>query len=131
MSEPDPVVFLYDRCASRDLLTRHRLDMRLAGCRSYADRMRWVLAGPGWIDRGPDALSMQRPELVKMLEAMRATAGKRKVLCLVHSWDRLATDATHRLVLRQRIVEVGGWTATTFGESDWRRARAALAERWS
>ncbi|MFG2287264.1 recombinase family protein [Streptomyces sp. NPDC048595] len=124
----DPVVFIYDRCASRDQRTRRQLDMRLTACHDYVDRMRWVLAGQGWIDRGPDALRTTRPQLTAMLEAMQAVAGQRKVLCLLHDWGRLATDTTHRLIFQQRIVENGGWTATTFGESD-RWARAVLVGR--
>ncbi|MFH8628436.1 hypothetical protein ACH4CC_00925 [Streptomyces lydicus] len=122
-----PLVFLYDRCASRN---RRDLDMRLIGCHTYVDRMGWALAALGpWRDLGPDALSTHRPELTAMTEAMRQEAGSREVLCLVHTWGRLATDDTHRLVLQQRIIEAGGYTLTTFGESDRHSLRAVLVGR--
>ncbi|MGW8396330.1 recombinase family protein [Streptomyces lydicus] len=122
-----PLVFIYDRCASRN----HRdLDMRLVGCHTYVDRMGWALAGRGpWRDLGPDALSTHRPALATMAEAMQEAAGHREVLCLVHTWGRLATDETHRLVLQQRIIEAGGYTLTTFGESDRHTLRAVLVGR--
>ncbi|REK90418.1 hypothetical protein DY245_10440 [Streptomyces inhibens] len=129
MTEHAPLAFVYDRCASRAHID---VDMRLTGCHSYADGMGWVLAGGGpWLDRGPDALTHHRPQLAAMLDRMRAEAARREVLCLIHSWGRLATDHTHRLVLQQRIIEAGGWTSTTFGESDRDSARAVLVGRQS
>lgn len=124
-----PLAFVYDRCAGR----AHRdVDMRLMGCHAYADGMGWVLAGGGpWLDRGADALTHHRPQLAEMLDRMRAEAARREVLCLIHSWGRLATDHTHRLVLQQRIIEAGGWTNTTFGESDRNSIRAVLVGRQS
>ncbi|MGW7492220.1 recombinase family protein [Streptomyces sp. NPDC054786] len=119
-----PVAFVYDRCATR---SRRELEMRMAGCDGYADRMGWVLAGR-WIDRGDDALAKQRPQLGALLEAMREEAGRREVLCLVHNWGRLSADGTFRLALQARVVEAGGWTETTFGESD-RRGRMLLVGR--
>ncbi|MBL1091143.1 MULTISPECIES: hypothetical protein [Streptomyces] len=126
MSAVAPLAFVYDRCASRGLRARSQLEMRMTGCHAYADGRGWALAGGRWIDRGSDALSTQRPCLSALVDAMRAEAGRREVLCLVHNWGRLAADATHRLMFQRRIVEAGGWTCTTFGETD-RRARAALA----
>ncbi|MFG2400790.1 serine integrase family protein [Streptomyces lydicus] len=119
-----PLVFIYDRCATRN--HRH-LDMRLRGCHEYVDGMGWALAALGpWRDLGPDALSTHRPALTAMVSAMRTEAGYREVLCLVHNLNRLATDDTHRLVLQQRIIEAGGYTLTTFGESDRHTLRAVL-----
>ncbi|MGW8398551.1 recombinase family protein [Streptomyces lydicus] len=120
-----PLVLIYDRCASRN----HRdLDLRLNGCHTYVDRMGWVLASGGpWLDRGADALTTQRPQMTVLLNRMRTEAPHREVVCLVHTWDRLATDHTHRLVLQQRIIEAGGWTCTTFGESDRYNLRSVLA----
>ncbi|MFI9352522.1 recombinase family protein [Streptomyces lydicus] len=122
-----PLVFIYDRCASRK---ERDLRSRLLGCHTYVDRMGWALAGHGpWLDLGPDALSTHRPALATMAEAMREAVGYREVLCLVHNLGRLATDATHRMVLQQRIIEAGGWTLTTFGESDRHTLRAVLVGR--
>lgn len=55
MSAPAPLVFIYDRCATRN--HRH-LDMRLQGCHDYADRMGWVLAG---CDSSTTAAGAQAP----------------------------------------------------------------------
>ncbi|WP_030991759.1 recombinase family protein [Streptomyces sp. NRRL S-1813] len=126
-----PLAFVYDRCASRDLRTRRELEMRMVGCHASADREGWVLAGGPWLDRGADALSTHRPQLSALLDSMQAEAGRREVLCLVHDWGRLATDTTHRLILQQRIIEAGGWSATTFGESDRHSIRAVLVGRQS
>ncbi|BDM73640.1 hypothetical protein HEK616_71270 [Streptomyces nigrescens] len=123
-----PLAFVYDRCASRRMRARTELDMRLTGCHAHADRMGWVLAGH-WIDLGDHAMGTHRPQLGTLLDTMRAEAGRREVLCLIHTWGRLASDDTHRQVLQRRIVEAGGWTATTFGETDRRSVRAALVGR--
>lgn len=119
-----PVAFVYDRCASRSV--RH-LEMRMLGCDSYVDRMGWSMAGR-WIDRGDDALTVQRPKLAALLTAMQEAAAERDVLCLVHDWGRLAADDTERLAFQTRIAKAGGWTATTFGESD-RHSRTLLVGR--
>ncbi|MFE1175668.1 hypothetical protein [Streptomyces sp. NPDC058773] len=118
---PAPVVFVYDRCASRSY--RH-LEMRMIGCESYIDRIGWSMAGR-WIDLGGDALTDRRPRLDALLDAMREAAVQREVLCLVHNWGRLAADDALRMSLRKRVVEAGGWTQTTFGESD-RHGRTLL-----
>ncbi|MFJ9417832.1 hypothetical protein ACIRPT_27285 [Streptomyces sp. NPDC101227] len=86
--------------------------------------MDWVLAGR-WTDLGSHALSTTRPQLAALLEAMRAESGRREVLCLVHNWGRLASTPVQRLALRRLVTEAGGWTTTTFGESD----RKALTVR--
>ncbi|MGD3105817.1 recombinase family protein [Streptomyces sp. YGL11-2] len=111
--EHAPLAFIYDRCAGR---ARRRLDMRLDGCRSYAEHQGWTVVGL-WIDLGDHALSAYRPRHAALLDAMREGAGgcSREALCLVHSMPRLATDPTHRLVLQRRIAEAGGRTVTTFG----------------
>lgn len=128
MSGLAPLAFIYDRCASRR--AQRELDMRLMGCHAYADRMGWVLAaGSPWRDFGVDALAPHRPALVDLVAAMQAEAARRPVLCLVHDWGRLATDDTHRQRLQQRIVSAGGWTVTTFDESDEHAARAVLMGR--
>ncbi|MCZ1006313.1 hypothetical protein O1L68_05635 [Streptomyces lydicus] len=120
-----PLAFVYDRCASRS--ARRQLEMRLMGCHAHADRMGWVLAAGGpWRDLGPRPCP-HRPALGDLVAAMRAETCRRPVLLLVHDWGRLATDDTHRQRLQQRIVEAGGWTATTFGESDEPAARAIAA----
>ncbi|MFJ5678601.1 recombinase family protein [Streptomyces sp. NPDC093097] len=108
-----PLAFVYDRCASR---SRRQLHMRLEGCRHYADRLGWVVAGC-WLDLGDHALSTHRPQLDTMLATMRTEADHREVVCLVHTWERLTTDTTHRQLLQRRIAETGAWAATTFGES--------------
>ncbi|WP_030798999.1 recombinase family protein [Streptomyces sp. NRRL S-337] len=125
-----PLAYVYDRCASRDRRTTRELDLRRMGCESYADRMGWVLAGR-WVDRGADAMSTHRPQLDELLGAMRGEAGRREVLCLIHNLGRLATDTTHRLVMQQRIIEAGGWTATTFDENDRHNFCAVLVGRQS
>ncbi|MEU9126457.1 recombinase family protein [Streptomyces sp. NPDC048506] len=129
MSAPAPLAFVYDRCATRN---RRHLDMRLHACHAYVTDLGWVLASRGqWWDTGADALGTHRPALTTMVEAMQEAAGRREVLCLVHSWDRLATDGTHRLMLQQRIISAGGYTLTTFGESDRHTLRAVMAGRVS
>jgi hypothetical protein len=124
MSVIAPVAFVYDRCASRSY---RQLEMRMTGCDSYADRMGWSLAGR-WIDLGEDALTAQRPKLGALVDAMQEEAARREVLCLVHNWGRLAADDTERLALQTRIVKAGGWSETTFGESD-RHGRTLLVGR--
>ncbi|MFI0709987.1 hypothetical protein ACH4SK_04915 [Streptomyces inhibens] len=113
MRATKPLAFVYDRSAGH---AQRQLGMRLAACRHYANHAGWALAG--WCDLGDHAQSMHRPQLSALLTAMRAAADHREVLCLVHTWERLATDATHRLLLQQRIIEAGGRTVTTFDESD-------------
>ncbi|MFE3646457.1 recombinase family protein [Streptomyces sp. NPDC059152] len=120
-----PLAFVYDRCASH---SRRQLGMRLAGCQHYADRMGWPLAGH-WCDLGAHALTMHRPQLAALLTAMHAAADHHEVLCLVHTLDRLATDATHRQVLQHRVVEAGGRTVTTFDEPHWSAQDTALVRR--
>lgn len=124
MSAPAPVAFIYDRCASRSY---RQLEMRMTGCDGYADRMGWVPAGR-WIDLGEDALTAQRPKFGALLEAMQERAAEGEVLCLVHNWGRLSADGPERLAFQTRIVKAGGWSETTFGESD-RHGRALLVGR--
>ncbi|MEV5592258.1 recombinase family protein [Streptomyces sp. NPDC052496] len=119
-----PLVFIYDRNATR---SSPYLDMRLTGCRNYADRRGWQIADQ-WIDRGDDALGTDRPRLAALLEIMRTQAPRRQVICLVHTWDRLARDSELRSTLQQRVAQAGGYCATTFDESD-ERAHAALVGR--
>ncbi|WP_329396322.1 hypothetical protein OHA45_20680 [Streptomyces lydicus] len=67
--ETAPLVFLYDRCTSRN---QRDLRSRLLGCHTYVDRMGRALAGHGpWRDLGPDALSAHRPAVTAMAEARR------------------------------------------------------------
>ncbi|MEU9498269.1 recombinase family protein [Streptomyces sp. NPDC048196] len=128
MSAVAPLAFVYDRCTSRGLRARDELDMRLTGCHAYVDSMGWVLAGH-WVDLGADAMNTHRPQLAALLDSMRAKVGRREVACLIHTWGRLATDDTHRQQLQQRIIDAGGWTVTTFGETDRHSAHAALVGR--
>ncbi|MFG2138067.1 recombinase family protein [Streptomyces sp. NPDC048650] len=119
-----PLVFVHDRCATRNHRDR---DMRLTGCHNWADSHGWVLAGR-WLDLGDHALGAARPQLYSLIAAMRGESERREVLCLVHNWSRLAHDTDERLEWQRRIAQDGGgWTATTFGESD-RRYRAAPAQ---
>lgn len=118
-----PLALVYDRCATRN---QRELDMRLTGCHAYADSRGWVLAGR-WLDLGDQALDASRPRLRALIEAVRIEVPRREVLCLVHNWGRLSNDTDERLEWQRRIAEAGGWTATTFGESD-RRYVAALTE---
>ncbi|WP_407555454.1 recombinase family protein [Streptomyces sp. Pv4-95] len=120
-AERAPLAYVYDRCASR---SKRHLDMRLIGCHTYADHKGWVLAGR-WLDLGDAAVDCARPQLGELLAAMRATAPGREVLCLVHNWGRLAHDVQHRIAIQQRIAQAGGYSATTFDESD-QRAREVL-----
>ncbi|MEU7594939.1 recombinase family protein [Streptomyces sp. NPDC039022] len=119
-----PLAFIYDRNATR---SHTILDMRLDGCRTYATRRGWQIADQ-WVDRGDDALADVRPRLGALLEIMAREARIRPVLCLVHSWDRLAHDSALRSALQQRVAMAGGFTATTFEESD-ERAHAVLVGR--
>ncbi|RSO47766.1 hypothetical protein DMH15_05750 [Streptomyces sp. WAC 06725] len=118
------LAFIYDRNATR---SHAILDMRLEGCRTYAKRHGWQIADK-WIDRGDDALGPGRPRFAALLEIMRTQARIRPVLCLVHTWDRLAHDGELRIALQQRVAQAGGYVATTFDESD-ERAHAVLVGR--
>ncbi|WP_238783026.1 recombinase family protein [Streptomyces monomycini] len=119
-----PLAFIYDRNATRSHVV---LDMRLEGCLTYARRHDWQVADQ-WIDRGDDALGSRRPRFTALLEIMRTQARIRPVLCLVHTWDRLAHDGELRIALQQRVAQAGGYVATTFDESD-ERAHAVLVGR--
>ncbi|UTH97638.1 recombinase family protein [Streptomyces rimosus] len=119
-----PLALIYDRNATR---SHAILNMRLEGCRTYARRHDWQIADE-WVDRGDDALSPERPRLTALLEIMRTQAPRRPVICLVHTWDRLARDGDLRLALQQRVAKAGGYVATTFDESD-ERSHAALVNR--
>ncbi|RSO22594.1 hypothetical protein DMH15_33080 [Streptomyces sp. WAC 06725] len=110
------LAFIYDRNATR---SHAILDMRLDGCRAYAGRRGWQIADH-WVDFGDDAISRVRPRFAALLEIMRTQARVRPVLCLVHSWDRLAHDSALRSALQQRVAQAGGYCATTFDESDER-----------
>ncbi|MET9294907.1 hypothetical protein [Streptomyces sp. NPDC003077] len=110
-----PLAFIYDRDATR----AHRLlDMRVDGCRNYAKRRDWDIAGT-WLDRGTIALSCDvRPGFSSLLDHMGKASPTRKVLCLIHNWDRYANDRSSRTIFQQRIALAGGYTATTFDETD-------------
>lgn len=119
-----PLVFVYDRCASRN----HReLDMRLMGCHTYANDMGWVLAGGGpWLDRGADALTTKRPKMVVMLDRMRDAAVRREVVCLVHTWGRLRPQTT-----RTGSCSSSASSGLAAGRSPpSARRTAAAARRW-
>ncbi|MFH8404753.1 hypothetical protein ACH4FX_08240 [Streptomyces sp. NPDC018019] len=117
-----PLVFIYDRSATR---SHSLLDLRLVGCQNYAARWGWEVVGT-WVDLGDHALGVERPQFGELLAAMRTQAERRKAVCLVHNWGRLAQDGEVRLRQQQRVAQAGGWTATTFDESDERR-RAVLS----
>ncbi|MFH9420421.1 hypothetical protein [Streptomyces sp. NPDC017529] len=122
-----PLAFVYDRSATR---SHSLLDLRLVGCQSYAAGWGWEVAGT-WVDLGDHALDLQRPQFGELLGAMWKQADHRKVLCLVHNWGRLAQDASVRLRLQNKVVRAGGWTATTFDESDERcRGVSSLVGCW-
>lgn len=122
-ASPDtPLVFIYDRSATR---SHSLLDLRLVGCQNYAARWGWEVAGT-WVDFGDHAIGVQRPRFRDLLGTMRPHAERRKVICLVHNWGRLAQDDEVRLRQQQLVAEAGGCTATTFDESDERR-RAVLS----
>ncbi|OKI00427.1 hypothetical protein A6A06_24035 [Streptomyces sp. CB02923] len=116
------LAFIYDRSATR---SHSLLDLRLIGCQNYAARWGWEVAGT-WVDFGDHAIDIQRPQFGELLDAMRTQAGRRKVICLVHNWGRLAQDGDVCLRQQQRVAQAGGCTATTFDESDERR-RAVLS----
>ncbi|MFF3276019.1 recombinase family protein [Streptomyces chrestomyceticus] len=126
MTTPPPLAFIYDRNIAT---SSPYLALRLNGCDHYAHlRHGWQVAGV-WIDRGQDALDpVHRPEFSALLEIMKTQAGRRPVICLVHTWDRLARDPDQRIALQQRVAQVGGYCATTFDESD-ERAHAVLVGR--
>ncbi|OKI04915.1 hypothetical protein A6A06_09470 [Streptomyces sp. CB02923] len=124
MTTPPPLAFIYDRNVIQS--TQH-LDMRLTGCRNYADRHGWVVADQ-WIDLGDDALEEARPRFGALLEIMRREAPFRPVICLVHNWSRLAHDGGLRSALQTRVALAGGYCATTFDESD-ERSHAVLVGR--
>ncbi|KOG53898.1 hypothetical protein ADK76_25785 [Streptomyces griseoflavus] len=46
-----------------------------------------------------------------VLESMRTQARIRPVLCLVHTWDRLAHDGELRIARQQRVAQAGGYVA--------------------
>ncbi|GCD45165.1 recombinase family protein [Streptomyces paromomycinus] len=109
-----PLAFVYDRCATR---SHAMLELRLAGCRAYAERQGWEVAG-WWVDFGDAALGGERPELGALVGALGRQVVVRRAFCLVHHWNRFAHDAEGRLALQRRVAEAGGYSATTFGESD-------------
>lgn len=117
---PSPLVFVYDRNAGR---SRHFLELRIAGCKNTATRYAWEVAGE-WIDRGDDALDdvpSLRPRFMEMAGQMAAaTEQGRPVLCLVHNWDRLSRSSDRRAQFQRLVAVAGGWTVTTFGETDGR-----------
>ncbi|KOG66317.1 hypothetical protein ADK76_02970 [Streptomyces griseoflavus] len=119
---PSPLVFIYDRNATRSSAI---LDLRLSGCVNYADHHGWQIAGL-WVDRGDDALGVTRPQFSMLIETMRGQAGHRATICLVHHWGRLAHDAALRRTLQQRVARAHSCTATTFGDSD-EQSHAVLA----
>ncbi|MGP4002385.1 recombinase family protein [Streptomyces sp. 8N706] len=123
-TSPDrPLAYIYDRHATRSPGT---LDLRLDGCRTYAERQGWEVAGH-WVDRGDDALSEEhRPQLDALCAAMGRCSDARTRVCLVHSWERLCRDAMARERLSRRVALAGGRTVTSFGQSD-ESARATLA----
>ncbi|MFJ9029831.1 recombinase family protein [Streptomyces sp. NPDC102274] len=115
-----PLVFIYDRHA-----TEHRapLDLRLDGCRNWAELHGWEIAGI-WLDLGDNALTDgRRPQFDGLCGAMALYAGSREVLCLVHTWDRLTRTGALPGYLR-RVAAAGGYTVTGLGEDD-RQALAA------
>ncbi|MFI0257770.1 recombinase family protein [Streptomyces sp. NPDC017056] len=125
MTTPTPLAFIYDRNATA---SSPYLNMRLDGCHNYAGQRRgWQVAGD-WIDRGDHALDTERPEFGALLEIMRTQAGRRQVICLVHTWDRLSRAPEQRIALQQRVALVGGYCATTFDETD-ERAHTVLIGR--
>ncbi|MET9292622.1 hypothetical protein [Streptomyces sp. NPDC003077] len=110
-----PLAFIYDRDAVRSC---RLLNMRLSGCRNYAERQGWDVAD-AWIDRGDDALSnSHRPQFDGLLDAMLEASQGRTVLCLIHNWDRYTHDLPSRVGFQQRVALAGGYTATTFDETD-------------
>ncbi|MFK8847703.1 hypothetical protein [Streptomyces sp. Ac-502] len=117
-----PLAFIYDRSATR---SHSLLDLRLVGCQNYATRWGWEVAGT-WVDFGDHAIGVQRPRFHDLLDAMRPQAERRKVICLVHNWGRLAQADEVRLRQQELVAQTGGCTATTFDESDERR-RAVLS----
>ncbi len=121
-----PLAFVYDRNVTK---TPGVLDQRVAECCAYAHRRGWQVAGV-WIDHGDDALTTERPEFTALVTKLRALAPCGPVICLVHTWQRLAYDGHRRLALQQRIAQAGGHCATAFGEND-ARPEAVPAERAS
>ncbi|MFF3273199.1 hypothetical protein ACFYWU_20075 [Streptomyces chrestomyceticus] len=118
-----PLAFVYDRCATR---SHAMLEMRLAGCRAYAERQGWEVAG-WWVDFGDAALGGERPELGALVGVLGRQVVVRRAFCLVHHWNRFAHDAEGRLTLQRRVAEAGGYSVTTFGESDGSDERAGYA----
>ncbi|OKH97787.1 hypothetical protein A6A06_31980 [Streptomyces sp. CB02923] len=109
-----PLAFVYDRNVTR---SRGMLEMRVAGCRAYAERQGWEVAG-WWVDFGDAALGGERPELGALIGVLGRVVVVRRAFCLVHHWNRFAHDVEGRLALQRRVARVGGYSATTFGESD-------------
>lgn len=114
MPEQPPLAFIYDRHATT--YARGMLDLRLDGCRNWAARQGWEVAGD-WIDIGDQALTDgTRLQFNGLCAAIEQYASHRQVLCLVHTWDRLTRgDLAH---YQRKVKAAGGYTATTFGESD-------------
>ncbi|MFH8346157.1 recombinase family protein [Streptomyces sp. NPDC018045] len=111
-----PLAFIYDRNATR---SRAMLEMRISGCRTYAERQGWEVAG-WWVDFGDEALGKERPELGALVGVLVRMVVVRRAFCLVHHWNRFAHDIEGRHALQRRVARVGGYSATTFGESDAR-----------
>ncbi|GGZ62931.1 hypothetical protein GCM10010387_65380 [Streptomyces inusitatus] len=116
--------FIYDRHAT---LAGGLLEERLDHCRQYAERRGWTIAGT-WVDLGDNALSFHhRPLLDGLCTAMGLASGP--AVCLIHDWDRLNREGEYRIALRHRVLEVGGHTETTAGESDAAETRPLNARR--
>ncbi|MEV5596964.1 recombinase family protein [Streptomyces sp. NPDC052496] len=111
-----PLAFIYDRNATR---SHAMLEMRVGGCRTYAEQQGWEVAGV-WADFGDEALGGERPELGALIGVLRRMVVGRRAFCLVHHWNRFAHDVEGRLALQRRVARAGGYSATTFGESDER-----------
>jgi hypothetical protein len=91
--------------------------MRLIGCHTYVDRRGGYSPGAGSTSVMLHSTPLGRSwESCSRLCVRQPPAGR----CLVHNWSRLAHHVQDRMALQQRIAQAGGYSATTFDESDQR-----------
>lgn len=108
-----PLAFVYDRHAT---LAREILRLRLEVCAEYANGQGWAIAG-WFVDEGDDALTNdRRPAFKAMCNAIGSAGADVPRVCLVNDWDRLSRDLEARGLLTRRVLRLGGWVETCFGE---------------
>ncbi|MEU6173961.1 recombinase family protein [Streptantibioticus parmotrematis] len=119
-----PVAYVYDRHATRAI---GMLNARMDACTIYMEAKGWR-GGGRWLDVGDDALSDdRRPAYDALLRTVHAAGSDVRRVVLVHDWDRLSRDPAACGLLTRRVLTLGAWVETTFGEQ--RRPDGTLVQR--